>query len=148
MLYFLYLLKTPLGTPFSIGFKTDFLFSISSSLTSRDIFLFGISIKISSSFCTVAMLPNSLASGEIWPTKQPLFEPEKRPSVIRAQLSLSPIPSKDFIGRYISGIPGPPLGPSYASTKTVFSLISPFKIASTASSSLTKTFALPVKVIR
>ena len=38
--------------------------------------------------------------------------PENRPSVMRAQVSDRPIPSRHFMGRYISGIPGPPLGPS------------------------------------
>ena len=42
----------------------------------------------------------------------PRVPPEKRPSVIRATLEPSPMPMMLLVGANISGIPGPPLGPS------------------------------------
>ena len=52
------------------------------------------------------------ASGDTWPMDAPLVAPEKRPSVISATLSPSPMPAIVAVGLSISRIPGPPLGPS------------------------------------
>ena len=46
------------------------------------------------------------------PIEAPLEAPEKRPSVINATESPSPIPAIAEVGFNISLIPGPPFGPS------------------------------------
>ena len=65
---------------------------IASSPTFKVIFRFGISMVMASPSSTIARGPPSAASGEMWPTKQPLLVPEKRPSVISAVLVASPRP--------------------------------------------------------
>ena len=92
-----------------------------------------------------AMVPPSAASGDICPTKQPLLVPENLPSVISAVLVASPWPCMIFIGRYISLIPGPPLGPSYLMTTTCPGLTLSSSRAFEHSSSLSKQMASPVK---
>ena len=46
------------------------------------------------------------------PNCDPLVAPEKRPSVISATSLPNPRPTILEVGANISGIPGPPLGPS------------------------------------
>ena len=60
----------------------------------------------------IAMGPPDAASGEICPIHAPLVPPEKRPSVIKATLEPRPMPIIALVGASISGIPGPPFGPS------------------------------------
>lgn len=73
--------------------------------------------------------------------------PENRPSVKQATSYPSPAPMIKLVGLSISGIPGPPLGPRYRRTTTVFSpaLIEPDSTALTNSSSRSNARALPVK---
>ena len=68
------------------------------------------------------MGPPEAASGEICPTAIPLVAPENRPSVINATSLPNPLPTMEDVGASISGIPGPPLGPSYLITTTCPSL--------------------------
>ncbi len=70
------------------------------------------SIVMMSPSCTKAMGPPSCASGVTWPMMKPWEPPEKRPSVIRATSWPSPAPMITDVGESISGMPGPPLGPS------------------------------------
>ena len=81
------------------------------------------SMLILSPSSTIAIGPLSAASGEIWPTKHPLFVPEKRPSVTTAVDVCSSMPYRYFNALYISTIPGPPLRPSYLMTTTSASRI-------------------------
>ena len=74
----------------------------------------------------------------------PLDAPEKRPSVIRATLSPSPIPAMAEVGFNISLMPGPPFGPSYLMTTTSPGTIFPPFIAVMASSSQSNTLAGPL----
>ena len=62
--------------------------------------------------------PSEAASGEMWPTAIPLVAPENLPSVINATSLPKPLPTIEEVGANISGIPGPPLGPSYRITTT------------------------------
>ena len=59
-----------------------------------------------------AIGPPTAASGDTCPIEAPLEAPEKRPSVINATESPSPIPAIAEVGFNISRIPGPPFGPS------------------------------------
>ena len=59
-----------------------------------------------------AIGPPTAASGDTCPMEAPLDAPEKRPSVIKATESPSPIPAIAEVGFNISLIPGPPFGPS------------------------------------
>ena len=60
----------------------------------------------------MAIGPPSIASGDICPMHGPLVPPEKRPSVINATDSPSPMPAIEAVAFNISLMPGPPLGPS------------------------------------
>ncbi|CRF96153.1 Uncharacterised protein [Streptococcus pneumoniae] len=62
--------------------------------------------------------PPDAASGEICPTAMPRVAPEKRPSVIKATSFPNPLPTIEEVGASISGMPGPPFGPSYLITTT------------------------------
>ena len=62
---------------------------------------------------TSAMGPPTCASGVTWPMTKPCEPPEKRPSVMSAHSLPSPAPMMADVGVSISGMPGPPLGPSY-----------------------------------
>mmetsp|Transcript_8681 Transcript_8681/g.24801 ORF Transcript_8681/g.24801 Transcript_8681/m.24801 type:complete len:200 (-) Transcript_8681:1137-1736(-) len=64
------------------------------------------------------MGPPSWASGATWPITKPCEPPENLPSVMSATQSPSPAPMMALVGVSISGIPGPPLGPSYRITMT------------------------------
>ncbi len=86
--------------------------AISSSSTRRTSDPVVTSIVIASPSRTSAMGPPRAASGHTWPTKQPLLVPEKRPSVTIAADAASPRPTRYFMGAYISGMPGPPRGPT------------------------------------
>ena len=57
-------------------------------------------------------LLNGDCSGVTCPTMKPCDPPEKRPSVIKATSLPSPAPMMAEVGVSISGMPGPPLGPS------------------------------------
>ena len=61
---------------------------------------------------TRPMGPPSCASGATWPMQKPWEPPEKRPSVMSAQSWPRPAPMMALVGVSISGMPGPPLGPS------------------------------------
>ena len=91
-------------------------------------------IEIISPAFIIAIGPPAAASGEICPIHAPLVPPENLPSVISATLEPRPIPIIALVGANISGIPGPPLGPSYLITITSPERTSPFKIPSDASS--------------
>ncbi|ELU38948.1 hypothetical protein AG1IA_07015 [Rhizoctonia solani AG-1 IA] len=73
--------------------------------------------------------------------------PLNRPSVKHATSRPSPAPMIRLVGLSISGIPGPPFGPRYLKTTTVFSpfLIDLVSIACTNSASLSNTRAFPLK---
>ena len=73
--------------------------------------------------------------------------PEKRPSVINATSLPKPRPTIEEVGANISGIPGPPLGPSYLMTTTWPARTVRLSIASTASSCELKQIAFPVNVL-
>ena len=70
------------------------------------------SMEIISPSSTRAIFPPTAASGDTCPMEAPLDAPEKRPSVIRATLSPSPMPAIAEVGFSISLMPGPPFGPS------------------------------------
>mmetsp|Transcript_108 Transcript_108/g.281 ORF Transcript_108/g.281 Transcript_108/m.281 type:complete len:338 (-) Transcript_108:568-1581(-) len=75
---------------------------------------------------------------------KPWEPPEKRPSVISAHWSPRPAPMIAEVGVSISGIPGPPLGPSYRMTTTEFLNGSmSLETAASMSSSQSKQRALP-----
>ena len=76
------------------------------------------SILITSPSLMSAMGPPSWASGATWPMTKPWDPPLNLPSVMRATQSPSPAPMMALVGVSISGIPGPPLGPSYLMTTT------------------------------
>jgi hypothetical protein len=61
---------------------------------------------------TKAIGPPSCASGVMCPMMKPCEPPEKRPSVSSATSLPSPAPMIADVGVSISGIPGPPFGPS------------------------------------
>ena len=65
------------------------------------------------------MGPPTCASGVMWPMQKPCEAPEKRPSVIRAHSEPRPAPMMAEVGFSISGMPGPPCGPSYLITTTL-----------------------------
>jgi hypothetical protein len=69
--------------------------------------------------------------------------PENLPSVINATLPPNPAPIKAEVGFNISGIPGPPFGPSFLITNTCPALTFPSLIPAIHSNSLSKTFAGP-----
>ena len=56
--------------------------------------------------------PPTAASGDTCPIEAPRDAPLKRPSVISATDEPSPIPAIAEVGFSISGIPGPPFGPT------------------------------------
>src|SRR5699024_9719143 len=76
------------------------------------------SITISSPSLINPIGPPAAASGEMCPTATPLVAPENLPSVISATSLPKPLPTMYEVGANISGIPGPPLGPSYLITTT------------------------------
>ena len=102
-------------------------------------------MEMTSPFLTNARLPPVWASGEICPTTKPWVPPENLPSVIRATSEPRPAPMIAAVGFNISGMPGPPLGPTYLMTKTSPLITFSFLIAEFASSSESKTFAGPEK---
>lgn len=67
---------------------------------------------------TRAMGPPSWASGTTCPMTNPWDAPENRPSVMKPTESPRPAPMMAAVGVSISGIPGPPFGPSYRMTMT------------------------------
>ena len=73
----------------------------------------GMSMVMVSPFWMTAMGPPSKASGVTWPMLPPRVAPLKRPSVMSATDSERPMPAMVAVGMSISGMPGPPLGPSY-----------------------------------
>ena len=83
----------------------------------------------------------------MWPTTKPCVPPENLPSVIRATSFPNPEPIIAEVGFSISGMPGPPFGPSYLITTTSPFTISPFLIASLANFSESKTLAVPSKKV-
>ena len=83
--------------------------------------------------------------GTTWPTTKPWVPPENLPSVIKATSFPNPAPIIAAVGFNISGIPGPPLGPSYLITTTSPLLTTPSAIPLFASYSLSKTLAGPSK---
>ena len=72
------------------------------------------------------------------PTTKPWVPPENLPSVIRATSEPKPAPIIAAVGFNISGMPGPPLGPTYLMTKTSPFTTFSFLIAEFASSSESK----------
>ena len=58
------------------------------------------------------IVPPDCASGVICPTTNPCVPPEKRPSVIKCYRFPKPAPIINEVGFNISGIPGPPFGPT------------------------------------
>ncbi len=79
-------------------------------------------VIVSLSLCmplTIAIGPPSWASGATWPMTKPCDAPENLPSVIKAHWPPSPAPMRAPVGVNISGMPGPPFGPSYRITTTV-----------------------------
>ena len=68
---------------------------------------------------TNAIGPPACASGETWPMQNPWLPPENLPSVMRAHSFPRPAPMMAAVGLSISGMPGPPLGPSNLITTTV-----------------------------
>ena len=67
---------------------------------------------ITSPFSNNAIGPPSCASGDTCPTTNPCEPPENLPSVIKATSLPKPAPIMAAVGFNISGIPGPPFGPS------------------------------------
>mmetsp|Transcript_8730 Transcript_8730/g.20602 ORF Transcript_8730/g.20602 Transcript_8730/m.20602 type:complete len:274 (-) Transcript_8730:948-1769(-) len=104
------------------------------------------SIWIASPFWISAMLPPTCASGVTCPMQKPWVPPEKRPSVISATSLPSPAPMIADVGVNISGMPGPPLGPSYRITTTIPAVISLRSSAASMSSSESNTAAVPLNV--
>mmetsp|Transcript_23696 Transcript_23696/g.58577 ORF Transcript_23696/g.58577 Transcript_23696/m.58577 type:complete len:336 (-) Transcript_23696:810-1817(-) len=102
------------------------------------------SISISSPSWIRAIGPPSCASGTMCPMQKPCVAPENLPSVIRATLCPSPAPIIALVGLSISGIPGPPLGPSYLTTTTVPGTMALRLMASLKSSSQSNTAAVPL----
>ncbi len=94
---------------------------------------------------TNAIKPPSCASGVICPTTNPWVPPENLPSVINATSLPRPAPIIAAVGFNISGIPGPPFGPSYLMTTTLPWTTFPCLIPSLASNSELNTRALPRK---
>lgn len=70
------------------------------------------SMLIMSPSLTRAIGPPSWASGVTCPMMKPCDPPENLPSVMRATSLPRPSPIMTEVGVSISGIPGPPLGPS------------------------------------
>ena len=58
------------------------------------------------------IVPPSCASGVMCPTTKPWVPPENRPSVIKATDFPKPAPIISEVGLSISGMPGPPFGPT------------------------------------
>ena len=85
---------------------------ISCSVSSTFSVRLGMSMVIVSPFLSMAIGPASAASGVTCPMQGPLVAPENLPSVMRATDSVKPIPAIVAVGMSISGMPGPPLGPS------------------------------------
>ena len=94
------------------GFHAAKRFLISSSVSSVFRVRLGMSMVIVSPFSSMAIGPASAASGATCPIQGPLVAPENLPSVMRATDSLKPIPAIVAVGMSISGMPGPPKGPS------------------------------------
>jgi hypothetical protein len=94
------------------GVKRERRFASSSSDTSTSILSRFASMEMRSPSSTSAIGPPSWASGVTCPTMKPWEPPENRPSVINATCSPMPAPMMADVGVSISGIPGPPLGPS------------------------------------
>ena len=101
------------------------------------------SISTTSPSPRIASGPPSAASGEMCPTEMPCVPPPNRPSVSSATLSTSPAPTIAAVRCVISGIPGPPFGPSYRSTTTSPGWMRPSATARNASCSPLNTFAGP-----
>src|SRR5699024_4833433 len=87
-------------------------FAISSSETAIDISCLSESIVTISPSSNTSIEPLSCASGAICPTARPCVPPEKRPSVNNATFSPNPLPTRIEEIDNISGIPGPPFGPT------------------------------------
>ena len=85
-------------------------------------------ILILSPVSRIPIAPPDCASGVIWPTTKPWVPPEKRPSVINATDFPKPAPIINEVGFNISGIPGPPFGPTYLMTTTSPFSTSPLEI--------------------
>ena len=94
------------------GLHASERFLISCSVNSIFSMRLGMSIVMMSPFLTIAIGPEFAASGATCPMQGPLVAPENLPSVINATLSLKPMPAIVAVGISISGIPGPPSGPS------------------------------------
>ncbi len=92
---------------------------------------------------TAAIGPPRAASGEMWPIRMPCDTPEKRPSVISATSAPSPRPCNWIVSITISGMPGPPTGPTLRTTITVPGSMLPARIASMVSASDSNTRAVP-----
>ena len=69
-------------------------------------------MMMASPFFISAIGPPSCASGTTWPMMKPWEPPENLPSVISATSLPKPAPMIAEVGVSISGMPGPPLGPS------------------------------------
>mmetsp|Transcript_3241 Transcript_3241/g.7979 ORF Transcript_3241/g.7979 Transcript_3241/m.7979 type:complete len:298 (+) Transcript_3241:342-1235(+) len=80
--------------------------------------LLSASMRMTSPSSMRAMGPPVWASGATWPITKPCDPPEKRPSVMSATQSPRPAPMMALVGVSISGMPGPPFGPSYRMTTT------------------------------
>mmetsp|Transcript_16173 Transcript_16173/g.21412 ORF Transcript_16173/g.21412 Transcript_16173/m.21412 type:complete len:205 (-) Transcript_16173:1068-1682(-) len=76
----------------------------------------------------------------------PWLPPENRPSVISATSLPRPAPMITLVGVSISGIPGPPFGPSYRIIITSPFLTSLFSTPRSMSSSRSKTRATPLNL--
>src|SRR5699024_8462379 len=72
--------------------------AISSSGTSSSSRRLSTSMMMRSPSSMRPMSPPSAASGEMWPSDTPLVPPEKRPSVISAQVFPSPRPLRKEVG--------------------------------------------------
>ena len=97
--------------------------AISSAGTSRFTVRAPGSITMVSPSRTAAIGPPRAASGETWPIRMPCETPEKRPSVISATSSPRPRPCNWIVSITISGMPGPPTGPTLRTTITLPGLI-------------------------
>ena len=78
--------------------------------------------------------PPTAASGATWPMQGPRVPPENRPSVT-STTRVYPSPIRAEVGESISGMPGPPRGPSYRITTTSPSRTWPERIAAIATCS-------------
>mmetsp|Transcript_21366 Transcript_21366/g.39993 ORF Transcript_21366/g.39993 Transcript_21366/m.39993 type:complete len:324 (-) Transcript_21366:35-1006(-) len=117
----------------------------SSSGTCQSITLLATSITMGSPVSTSAMGPPTAASGETCPMMNPCEPPENRPSVIRATSLPRPAPMITLVGVSISGMPGPPLGPSLRMMITSPFCTSLFSTPRSMASSWSYTRARPEK---